>query len=103
MSSAPCGLWSRPRWWSARVVSTESRSPSWLSGWSATSAGPERSRLGEAEALLDPAQRLRRPPVPLAEQAHQGGDEKRPHHRRVEQDADRGADRDLLHEEDGAD
>ena len=58
------------------------------------------SGLGEAEAQLEAAQGRGRPPVPLAEQAHQRGDEEGADDRRVDHHADRHADRDLLDEED---
>ncbi len=66
--------------------------------------GPgRRSGLGEAEALLEAAQGGRCPPVPLAEQAHQRGDEEGADDRRVDHHPDRHPDRDLLDEEDAAD
>ena len=67
---------------------------------------PERIRPDAVAALLrrepqvQPAQRLRRPPVPVAEQRHQAGNEQRPDDRRVERDRNRGADAELLDERD---
>ena len=57
-------------------------------------------RLADPEALVQAPQRRRRPPVPLAEQLHQRGDQQGADDARVDQHRERGADAVLLDEDD---
>ena len=70
-------------------------------GWAVPAPG---RRLGDAslrrEPQVQPPQRPRRPPVPVAEQRHQARNEQRADDRRVERDGHRGADAELLDERD---
>src|SRR2546425_348257 len=54
----------------------------------------------QAEAVVEPAQRAGRPPVPVSEQPHQRRNEQRAHDRRVDQNREACADSELLDEDD---